>query len=53
MNITRLPCQERCLECGQVIRSENAAWMGADYWRHFAREHGISRMIAVRHLGTE
>ena len=50
MNETRLPHLVKCPECGRAVRAETAALMGADYWQHLTREHGISRSIAVRHV---
>ena len=29
------------------------AMLGADYWQHLEKEHGMARSIAVRHMGTE
>ena len=35
---------------GRVISAESAAMMGADYWKHLAKEHGMNRSIAVQHV---
>ena len=43
----------RCPECGRTIRAETAALMGAVYWQRLAKEHGMNRSIAVRHVRRE
>ena len=53
MNRTRFPYQVRCPGCGRSVRAETAAMLGADYWQHLEKEHGMARSIAVRHMGTE
>ena len=53
MNRTRFAYQVRCLECGRAVRAETAAMLGADYWQHLEKEHGMARSIAVRHMGSE
>ena len=53
MNETRYPHLVKCPECGRAVRAETAALMGADYWQHLTKEHGISRSIAVRHARTD
>ena len=53
MNPSRFPCLVRCAECGRAIRAESAALMGADYWQHLTKEHGISRSIAVQHVRAD
>ena len=49
MNPTRFPYPVGCPECGRAIPAETEALMGADYWRHLEKEHGMTRSIAVRH----
>lgn len=51
MNPTRFPYIVKCPECGRAVRAETAAMMGADYWQHLAKEHGMSRSTSVRHAG--
>ena len=53
MNVTRFPHLVKCPECGRAVRAETAALMGADYWQHLTKEHGISRSIAVRHVRAD
>ncbi len=53
MNPSRFPYLVKCPECGRAIRAESAALMGADYWQHLAKEHGMARSIAVRHTERE
>ena len=50
MNVTDFPDLVSCPVCGRTIRAQTVSLMGADYWRHLADEHGISRSIAVRHV---
>ena len=50
MNATDFPYLVSCPVCGRAIRVQTVSLMGADYWRHLAGEHGISRSIAVRHV---
>ena len=49
MNRTRFPYLIMCPECGRAIHAESAAMLGADYWQHLAKEHGMSRQISARH----
>ena len=49
MNPTRYPYLVRCPECGWMIRAETATLMGADYWQHLEKEHGMRRAISVQH----
>ena len=53
MNRTRFPYLIRCPECGRAIHAESAAMLGADYWQHLAKEHGIHRSIAIQHVRTD
>ena len=53
MNPRRFPYLIKCPECGRAIRVETAVMMGADYWQHLAKEHGMNRSIAVRHVRTD
>ena len=53
MNPTRFAYQVKCPECGRAVRAETVALMGADYWQHLAKVHGMNRSIAVRHTGSE
>ena len=50
MNRTKFLYLVKCPECGRAVRAETAAMMGADYWQHLAKEHGMNRSIAVRHV---
>ena len=52
MNARRSPYQVRCPECGRAVRAETASMLGADYWQHLEKEHGISRSIAVQHVSS-
>ena len=47
MNPTSFPYQVKCPECGRTISAESAALMGADYWHHLEKEHGMRRAISV------
>ena len=49
MNPRRLTYLVRCPECGRAIRAETGAMLGADYWQHLAKEHGMSRQISAQH----
>ena len=51
MNAPRIPHSVPCPECGRAIRAGTGALMGADYWQHLAKEHGMHRLIAVDHIG--
>ena len=33
----------------EAMAYENAAMLGADYWQHLEKEHGMARSIAVQH----
>ena len=46
---SRFPYLVRCPECGRTIRAETEALMGADYWQHLEKEHGMRRAISVQH----
>ena len=49
MNGAKFPYLVKCPECGRAIRTESAAMMGADYWQHLEKEHGMNRAISVQH----
>ena len=53
MNQTRFPYLVGCPECGRQVSAESASMLGADYWQHMAKEHGMNRSIAVRHTRRE
>ena len=53
MNPMSFPYLVKCPECGRAIRAETASLVGADYWQHLAKEHGMNRSIAVRHARPE
>ena len=50
MNATKFPDRVDCPECGSPVRAETVAMLGADYWQHHAKEHGVNRSISVRHI---
>ena len=33
----------------EAMAYKTAAMLGADYWQHLKKEHGMARSIAVRH----
>ena len=52
MNTTGFPYLIRCPKCGEKISAETASLMGADYWQHLRREHGMRRdIVPLRHGG--
>ena len=53
MNRTRFPYLVRCPECGRAVSAETAAMLGADYWQHLAKEHGMHREVSARHVRPE
>ena len=53
MDPTRFSYLVRCPEYGRTIRAEIEALMGAVCWQRLAKEHGMNRSIAVRHVRRE
>ena len=53
MNAKRIPYRINCPECGRAVSAESAALLGADYWQHLAKEHGMNRSISVRHARSD
>ena len=51
MNAPRTPHSVPCPECGRTIHPGTDVLMGADYWQHLAKEHGLHGLIAVNHIG--
>ena len=37
----------------ECVRAVSVETMGADYWQHLAKEHGMNRSIAIQHATRE